>query len=97
MWLGGLTNKEEIARESSPLTYVRKQNPPIITIHGDADEVVPYSPAVRLCEALDKAGVTNELYSIKGGGHGQFKDKDNRRGYDAVWQFLRKLNLGPMK
>jgi dipeptidyl aminopeptidase/acylaminoacyl peptidase len=67
MWLGGLTNKEEIARESSPLTYVRKQNPPIITIHGDADEVVPYSHAVRLCEALDKAGVTNELYSIKGG------------------------------
>jgi acetyl esterase/lipase len=97
MWLGSLTNKEVIARESSPLTYVRKQNPAIITIHGDLDDVVPYSQAVRLHEALDKAGVTNQLYTIKGGGHGQFKDVDNRSGYDAVWQFLRKLNLGPVQ
>jgi acetyl esterase/lipase len=97
MWLGSLTNKEEIARESSPLTYVRKQNPPVITIHGDADDVVPYSHAVRLHEALDKSGVTNELYTIKGGGHGQFKEEDDRRGYDAIWQFLANLNLGPVK
>jgi acetyl esterase/lipase len=97
MWLGSLANKEEIARESSPLTYVRKQNPPIITIHGDADDVVPYSHAVRLHEALDKAGVTNQLYTIKGGGHGQFKDEDNRKGYAAVWQFLDKLGFGPLK
>jgi hypothetical protein len=67
------------------------------SIHGDADDVVPYSHAVRLHQALDKAGVTNELYTIKGGGRGQFKPEDNRRGYDAVWQFLRKLNLGPVK
>ena len=97
VWLGSLTNKEEIARESSPLTYVRRQNPPIITIHGDADDVVPYSHAVRLHQALDKAGVTNELYTIKGGGHGQFKYEDNRKGYDAVWRFLGKLGFGPVK
>jgi acetyl esterase/lipase len=96
-WLGSLTNTEEIARESSPLTYVRKQNPPVITIHGDSDDVVPYSHAVRLHEALDKAGVTNQLFTIKGGGHGQFNDEDNRRAYDAIWQFLAKLNLGPVK
>jgi acetyl esterase/lipase len=97
MWLGSVPNKEEIARETSPLTYVRKQNPPVITIHGDLDDVVPYSHAVRLHEALDKAGVTNELYTINGGGHGQFKAEDNHRGYEAVWQFLDKLNLGPVK
>jgi acetyl esterase/lipase len=97
MWLGSLTNKEEIARQSSPLTYVRKQNPHVITIHGNVDDVVPYSHAVRLHEALDQAGVTNELYTIKGGGHGQFTDEDNHRGYDAVWQFLGKLNLGRVK
>jgi dipeptidyl aminopeptidase/acylaminoacyl peptidase len=69
----------------------------VITIHGDLDDVVPYSHAVRLHEALDKAGVTNELYTINGGGHGQFKAEDNHRGYEAVWQFLDKLNLGPVK
>ena len=97
MWLGSLKNKEEIARESSPLTYVRKQSPPVITIHGDQDDVVPYSHAVRLHEALNKVGVTNQLYTIKGGGHGQFKDEDNHKSYDAVWKFLGKLNLGPVK
>jgi acetyl esterase/lipase len=95
-WLGSLPDKEEIARRVSPLTYVREGNPPIITIHGDADDVVPYSHAVRLHQALDKAGVPNQLFTVKGG-HGQFSDEDNRKAYDAVWQFLAKYNLGPVK
>ena len=97
MWFGSLRDKEEIARSVSPLTYVRKDNPPIITIHGDADDVVPYSQAVRLHEALDKAGVPNELFTVKGGGHGQFTDEDNRKAYAAVWQFLAKYHLGPVQ
>ncbi len=96
-WLGSATTKEEIARRVSPLTYVRRDNPPIITIHGDADDVVPYSHAVRLQQALDKAGVPNQLFTVKGGGHGQFSDEENRKAYAAIFQFLAKLNLGPVK
>ncbi len=96
-WLGSLPNKEEVARRASPLSYVRKDNPPIITIHGDADDVVPYSHAIRLQQALDKAGAPNQLYTVKGGGHGQFTDEDNRKAYAAVLQFLAKYNLGPVK
>jgi len=96
-WLGSMPNKEEVARRVSPLSYVRKDNPPIITVHGDADDVVPYSHAVRLQQALDKAGVPNQLYTVKGGGHGQFTDEDNRKAYAAVLQFLAKYNLGPVK
>lgn len=96
-WLGSATNKDEIARRVSPLTYVRRDNPPIITIHGDADDVVPYSHAVRLQQALDKAGVPNQLFTVKGGGHGQFSDEENRKAYAAIFQFLAKLNLGPVK
>ncbi len=96
-WLGSLPNKDDIARRVSPLTYVRKDNPPIITIHGDADDVVPYSHAVRLQEALDKAGVPNQLFTVKGGGHGQFSDENNHQAYTAVWQFLAKYNLGAVK
>ncbi len=95
-WFGSLQDKQEIARRVSPLTYVRKDNPPIITIHGDTDPVVPYSQAVRLQQALDKAGVPNELFTVKGGGHGQFSDEDNRKAYDAVWKFLAKWKLGPV-
>ena len=96
-WLGSLPNKEEIARRVSPLTYVHKDNPPVITIHGDVDDVVPYSHAVRLHQEFDKAGVPNQLFTVKGGGHGQFTDEDNRKAYAAVWQFLAKYSLGPVK
>jgi len=96
-WFGSLPNKEQIAREVSPLTYVRKSNPPIITVHGDADDVVPYEHAVRLHKALDQAGVPNQLFTVKSGGHGQFADADNRKAYDAIREFLAKYNLGPVK
>jgi acetyl esterase/lipase len=87
-WFGSLPNREEIAREVSPLTYVRAGLPPIITIHGDADPVVPYSNAVRLHEALDKAGVRNQLLTIPGGGHGGFPDDQQIRAFEAIKAFL---------
>jgi acetyl esterase/lipase len=96
-WFGSVPDRQEIARRVSPLTYVRSDNPPIITVHGDADDVVPYSHAVRLHQALDMAGVSNELFTIRGGGHGQFSDEENRKAYAAIFQFLAKLNLGPVK
>jgi acetyl esterase/lipase len=95
-WLGSTPNKEDIARRVSPLTYVRSDNPPIITIHGDGDDVVPYSHALRLQQALDKAGVPNQLFTVKGGGHGQFSDEENRKAYAAIFQFLAKQNLAPV-
>ena len=71
-WFGSLPNRDEIAKRVSPLTYVRAGLPPILTIHGDADRVVPYQHAVRLHDALTKAGVPNQLLTIPGGGHGNF-------------------------
>ena len=87
-WFGSLPGREEIARRVSPLTYVRPGLPPIITIHGDADTVVPYSNAVRLHEALDKAGVRNQLVTIPGGGHGGFSDEQQIKAFEAIKVFL---------
>ena len=47
-WLGSLRNRDEVARRVSPLTYVRAGLPPILTIHGDSDQLVPYQEPVRL-------------------------------------------------
>src|SRR5215467_8705438 len=71
-WLGSLPNKDEIAKRVSPLTYVRPGLPPVLTIHGDMDQLVPYQQAVKLHEALSKAGVVNQLLTIPGGRHGNF-------------------------
>ncbi len=96
-WLGGAPDREAIARRVSPLTYVRKDLPPIITVHGDKDPVVPYSQAVRLHEALDKAGAPNQFYTVPGGGHGQFTNEQNRKAFDAVRRFLAAHDLGPVQ
>jgi acetyl esterase/lipase len=71
-WFAGMTDREAVARRVSPLTYVRAELPPIVTIHGDADPTVPYTHATRLKEALDQAGISNELVTVPGGGHGGF-------------------------
>jgi acetyl esterase/lipase len=93
MWVGSKPDAAEIAKSVSPLTYVRAGLPPILTIHGDKDDVVPYSQAVRLHEALDKAGVKNQLYTVKGGGHGMFAQADYIKAYDVVWKFLKDNNI----
>jgi acetyl esterase/lipase len=92
-WMGSMPNRMEIARRVSPLQYVRPGLPPTITIHGDADPTVPYTHAVRLHEALAKAGVPNQLVTIPGGKHGGFNRQETLRAYTAIEQFLAKHNL----
>lgn len=92
-WLGSLPDKEAIARRVSPLEYVRPGLPPILMIQGDADPTVPYSHSVRLKEALDKAGVPNELVTIPGGKHGGFTPEERARIFTATHEFLAKHHL----
>ena len=93
-WLGSLPNKDEIARRVSPLTYVRAGLPPILTIHGDMDQLVPYDHAVRLHSALTKAGVPNQLLTIPGGRHGGFTPEERTRIFAIIREFLGKHGLG---
>jgi acetyl esterase/lipase len=87
-WLGSLPDRAEIAKRVSPLTYVRAGLPPILTVHGDKDPLVPYEHAVRLHEALTKAGVQNKLLTIPGGGHGQFKPDERSKIFATIREFL---------
>jgi acetyl esterase/lipase len=87
-WFGSLANRDEIAKKTSPINFVSKNSPPVISIHGDHDDVVPYENSVRLHKALDAAGVPNELVTIRGGGHGYFSDVDTLHAYDRIWAFL---------
>jgi acetyl esterase/lipase len=92
-WLGGMMNREEVAKRVSPLTYVRTGLPPIISIQGDADPTVPYSQNVRLHQALEKVGVRNQLVTIPAGKHGRFTDAEMMKAYDAIRAFLGQQNL----
>jgi len=92
-WLGSMPNRVEIAKRVSPLTYVRAGLPPVISIQGDADPVVPYSHSVRLQDALKKAGVDGQLVTIPGGRHGGFSRSENEKAYAAIRAFLAKHGL----
>jgi len=89
MWMGALPNSAELAKSVSPLSYVRPGLPPIITIHGDKDDVVPYTQATRLHDALNKTGNVNKLVTVKGGGHGMFTQPDYVMAFDEIWKFLK--------
>jgi len=76
MLLGGpVEQNKEKARLASPITFVSKDDPPFLIMHGDQDPVVPYRQSVLLYEALKKVGVEVTLHPVKGAGHG-FKGKD---------------------
>jgi acetyl esterase/lipase len=92
-WLGSKPDREELARQVSPINYVRAGLPPIITIHGDQDDIAPYSQAVRLHAALDKAGVPNQLITIKGRKHDGFNREELLKSYEAIREFLRKNHV----
>jgi acetyl esterase/lipase len=92
-WLGSQNSRAELARQLSPITYVRAGLPPIITIHGDGDDVAPYGQAVRFHAALDKAGVPNQLVTIKGSKHDGFKRQELVSSYAAIREFLHKQGL----
>ncbi len=95
MWMGSQSDPLTIAKRVSPLNYVRAGLPPILSIHGDADPVVPYEQSVRLHKALSDAGVPNELVTIKGGGHGGFTDAELEHAYTKIRAFLRSHGLLP--
>jgi acetyl esterase/lipase len=96
-WLGSRLDRVEAARRVSPLTLVRKDLPPILTIHGDADPVVPYQHATRLHAALQQAGATTELVTIPGGRHGGFPAPEQIRAIDAMRAFLARHGLAAKK
>jgi len=92
-WVGSQHDADEIARSVSPLTYVRADLPPILSIQGDADPIVPYSQNVLLHEALAKAGATNELFTVPGGGHGNFNPEERTAIYRKIADFLAEHGL----
>ena len=49
-WFGAMHDnaRKSTADQISPVKLVRKDMPPVLTIHGDKDELVPYAQAQRL-------------------------------------------------
>lgn len=67
---GSPSQKPEAAKEASPITYVSKDDPPFLVVHGSNDATVPYDQGVRFHAAQQQAGMNTTLVTMQGGGHG---------------------------
>ncbi len=87
-WFAGVNDARALAQQVSPMRYVRNDLPPILTIQGDADPIVPYAQGVALHRALATTNVRNQLLTIPGGGHGRFTGDQRKLIYTTIQEFL---------
>jgi acetyl esterase/lipase len=78
---GPVKDNPEEAAHANPITYVTKDDPPFLILHGDQDKTVPINQSELLTEALKKAGVEVTFEPVKGAGHGgrDFNSLANRK------------------
>lgn len=60
----------QLVKDVSPISFASKDDPPIMQVHGDNDDIVPLKHASNLHARLKNLGARSELVTIKGGNHG---------------------------
>jgi acetyl esterase/lipase len=76
---------------ASPLAYVHRGAPPVLTIHGTEDPVVPYEQAQLLHASLRKAKDVSQFQTLHGKDHGgNWNGKDSERAVAAILAFMDK-------
>ncbi|PAY16166.1 calcium sensor EFh [Rhodopirellula sp. SM50] len=78
---GEVLKKPEGIKQVNPITYVDKDDPPFLIIHGSDDRTVPPNQSELLHKALQAAEVESTLHVIEGAGHGgpQFAQPETRK------------------
>lgn len=79
-------NKEE-ALEICPVTYVTKDAPPFMIIHGTADGTVPFTQGELLHDKLEEAGCDVKFIAIEGADHADLQFFQ-RELWDRIIQFF---------
>lgn len=56
--------------QASPVTYISRDDPPFLILHGEKDAVVPLKQSEILVEKLKETGIPASLVVVKNAGHG---------------------------
>lgn len=83
-WVGE-QGMDKISKGNSPVHFVTDKAPPIMIIHGTADNVVPYVQGVTLHNMLT---TKKQLISMKDKKHGNFTTEQFVYAYDQIFKFL---------
>ena len=80
----GVPNAYQLA---SPVSHLTPDDPPMLTIHGGRDPLVPVNQAVEFDEKARAAGVPHQLLLLPEQAHG-FSGDDRQRALDASFEFF---------
>jgi len=80
----------------SPALHADQIKVPVLLIHGDQDDIVPYEQSKIMKKALDKSGRPTELITLEDEGHSGFTEDDARLVLTSIENFLAR-HLGPTK
>lgn len=90
-WVGDESKEAEIALKYSPVNLVHEKSPPVLTIHGEKDLVVPFDQALDLDRALTEKGIPHQMYPIPEGNHLGWSQKQYEQAFLIVFDFLEQL------
>jgi dipeptidyl aminopeptidase/acylaminoacyl peptidase len=76
----------------SPLFTVDRLTVPVMLVHGDADQTVPYKQSKLYADALRQAGKPVEFYTYKDEGHGFSNSANLKDWLNRLEAFLAKHN-----
>ncbi len=88
---GSFESRREDYRRASPVTYLTRDDPPVLTFQGTQDPLVPLEQAEILHRKLSTLGIENRLIIMEGHGHGWGGDDLERTVEDTIAFFDRHL------
>jgi acetyl esterase/lipase len=70
-WIpASLPNRAAVAKQVNPMTYVRKDVPPLLVVQGANDNTAPVADRRPLVASLTAAGADASMHEVAGAGHG---------------------------
>ena len=84
-WAGSAAQIAKVADAYSPMYLISDNAPPIISVHGTEDTVVPYDQSESFHSSLN---TTNELVTLIGGKHSGFEHDQYVHAYERIFKFL---------
>lgn len=87
-WAGDQSRIPDLSDRYSPIHIVDEGAPPVLTIHGEDDSVVPHDQATTFHARLSELGLVHELRSMPGGTHVGFSEAQFQEAFGAIFAFL---------
>ena len=70
---------DSIMEHLSPINYLTNEAPPMLLIHGKADQIVPVDQSYELQKRLDSLAIPNEAYYYDQVNHGFFEATNSQK------------------